>query len=665
MLRQLLALSILLCSVVPLSSQTLKSWEEYFSQMGQREDAESEGWEQTYEELSEMADHKLDLNRCSREDLQRLPFLSAQQIMDLMEYRDRARRIESVVELRLIPSMEWRDVEMLLQFVEVRPEVRRDTLPSLRQLLRYGRHELVGTLKLPFYTRRGDENGYLGYKYKHWLRYTFTSTQHVKAGLVASQDAGEPFFAGRNSLGYDFYSAYLLLRDVGRIRALALGRYRLRLGMGLIMNNSFGLGKLNTLAMLGRSGNHIYAHSSRLEANYLQGAASTVTLARGLDATAFVSWRQIDATLNADSTTVATLLRSGYHRTESEMARRRNTSQLLTGGNLNFFSRGFHVGVTALYTSFSRELRPDVSTLYRRWYASGSRFWNASIDYGYISGRLNVAGETATGTRGSVATINSVSYQLLSNLSLMALQRYYPYQFCAVFGESFADGGAVNNESGVYLGGNWAPMRGMAVVFYTDVAYFAWPRYQASAASHSWDHFVQMTYERGAWDFLARYRMKCRELDNDAKTALIYRNEHRARLALGYDGGSWTTRTQADMSLCAFGQHSFGYMMTENATYRYGPLRLQATLGFFHTDDYSSRVYVYEPGPLYQFSFPSFYGEGLRWALSVRADVGSRTMMMAKLGSTRYFDRDSMGSGLQQVMGRSMTDLEVQLRLKL
>lgn len=54
----------------------------------------------------------------------------------------------------------------------------------------------MGMLKVPFYERKGDASGtdgYLGYPYKHGLRYLFRYGNSVKLGFVASQDAGEPF----------------------------------------------------------------------------------------------------------------------------------------------------------------------------------------------------------------------------------------------------------------------------------------------------------------------------------------------------------------------------------------------------------------------------------------------------------------------------------------
>ena len=665
-MRKLLLVFLIFCmGTVCARAQNERSWEEWLGTMSDVDDAESDRLELTYEELSELENHKIDLNRCTRDELLQLPFLSAQQVMDFIEYRDRHGRIETMVELYMIRSMEKSTIDLLSHFATIYPEVIKDTLPSLKNLIHYGRHEFLATFKAPFYNRRGDENGYLGYKYKHWLRYTFTSGQHVKLGLVASQDAGEPFFAGQNKAGYDYYSFYLMLQKWGCVRRMVVGRYRLKFGMGLVINNSFGLGKINTLATLGRSANNIMPHSSRSEANYLQGAAACFRLSDRFSLTAFASLRKVDATLNRNSSTVATLLRTGYHRTKSEMERRRNTSESLFGANLNFFRNGWHAGITGFYTAFNRELLPSTTQLYRRWYPQGSRFWNASIDYGYVSGRLNLSGETATGNCQQVATINTVSYQLTSTLTLVALQRYYPYQYYSLFSRSFAEGGAVQDESGVYLGGDWLIGRFMKLMFYTDYAWFAWPKYRISESSGSWDNMAQLSWQKELWSWAFRYRIRARKRDIAGKRGTISYTEQRMRSTVTYSNNRWNLQTQADVALCQFTHNSFGVMLTENAGYSCQRFRVNVTAGYFHTDDYNSRLYTYERSVLYNFSFPSFYGHGMRLALNMRADFTSHLMLIGKLGMTKYFDRKVIGSGLQRINGSSMTDLEVQLRVKL
>ncbi len=155
------------CLCLTASAQNNDTWDDIFRQTGQLEDTESDRWEQTYEDLGDIAANKMDLNRCTREDLGQLPFLSAQQIMDIMEYRDKARRIETPLELRLIPSLDKLTADLLERFVVINPDSTHDRFPTWSQLMSRSRHELVGTLRVPFYRRKGDRNGYLGYPYKH------------------------------------------------------------------------------------------------------------------------------------------------------------------------------------------------------------------------------------------------------------------------------------------------------------------------------------------------------------------------------------------------------------------------------------------------------------------------------------------------------------------
>ena len=387
-----------------------------------------------------------------------------------------------------------------------------------------------------------------------------------------------------------------------------------------------------------------------------------MTVARGLDLTAFASYRDIDATLNGDSSSIATILTSGYHRTQSEMDRKHNASEFLGGGNIHYFNSGFHIGATGFFTSFDRSLQPNTDQRFRRYYPAGKEFWNVSADYGYVSRRLTVNGETATGDSHALATINSLSYQLTGDLSLMALQRFYSYRYYSLYSQSFSEGGSVQNESGIYVGANWHPSRTFSLMAYTDYAYFPWPKYLINDASHAWDNLISMAYQRKRVTFLARYRIKLKQKDNADGSGLMNRTEQRGRLSFAYDGGRWTTKTQTDVAYCESGSSSFGYMLSENIGYSHRWLTLNASIGYFNTDDYDSRVYTYERGTLYNFSFPSFSGEGIRYALNIRADISANLMLIAKLGTTDYFDRSCISSGLQQIDHSAQTDLDLQLR---
>lgn len=618
--------------------------------------------QQLYEDMEDQTDAPLDLNSATRSDLEALPCLSSQQVMDILEYRDKVGRFETMNELLLIPSLDRQTIELLRQLVSIYPKSQEHTIPKLRDIIRYGKNKLLADFKAPLYHQQDDDK-YLGPSCKHWIRYSFHYGQRVSFGLAAAQDEGEPFFKGKNKYGYDFYTGYLMLKDIGRLQALVIGRYRLRIGMGLVLNNSFGLGKLATMTTLMNASSRISGHISRTESNYLQGTAGTVRIGKNIDVTAFVSYRKIDATLNKDSSSVATILKSGYHRTLSEMNRRRNTSQMLVGGHFNWAANGYHIGLTGLYASFDRKLNMSKGQEYRRWYPYGYDITNLSIDYGYLSRKLTISGETATDKKYQVATINMISYELSPRLTLTALQRYYPYKYLAIFANTLAEGGSVNDESAVFLGGKWLPSKDASLTFYSDISYFAWPKYGTSGSTHRWDNLMQLDINKGYWALLLRYRMKMKELKGHEENSLIKKFDHRGRLAISYTTATLYLCAQADLTFVHKDILSHGYMLSQNVQWKHKWLKLSCAAGYFNTTSYDARVYCYDPGLLYTFSFPSFYGEGIRGTANARVDLNNNLTLICNCRYTHYFHHSATHSEYENP-NNNLTVIEAQLQWK-
>ncbi len=641
------------------------SWQDVIAELATSDDMESPAWDNTIDLLSELADSPIDINNATREDLERLPFLSDIQIEDIMAYLYQYGSMKSEGELAMIVSLDPLRRKLLTRFIFFGEKNEDRKFPKLSDISKYGKHDILASIKVPFYERKGDKNGYLGYQYKHSIRYTFSYSDYVKIGLTGAQDAGEPFFAGRNSMGYDHYSFYLSLRKMGRIKSLVVGRYKVKMGMGLVINNNIGLGKLTSLSSLGRQSNYIGGYSSRSDANYLQGAAITVSLPANMELTAFASYREIDATLNKDDGSIATILNTGYHRTPTEMEKKNNSSQSLAGGNLSFDKNGFHAGVTALYTHLNRNIDPG-EQLYRRYYAKGQDYWNISVDYGFNKGRFSFAGETATGDCNAIATINKLGFRASGSLSLMAVYRRYSYKYYSLFSESFSEGGYVQNESGIYLGAEWHPSSYLSMSAYSDYSHFPWAKYLIDFSSRAWDNLVSASYSRGNITLGLRYRLKMKEKNNDEKNGLTDDITHKARLFVEYKTETWKLKTQADFTSDHYKENSNGWMITQSASWTPNrKLSFSASAGYFNTDDYNSRICFYEKGLLYSFNYPSLYGEGVRYSLWTRLTLSSRIWITAKLATTDYFDRDHISSGLQQIDHSSMTDLELQMRVRI
>lgn len=653
-------------AVMAVGAQSGGDWQELLHRWMTAEDVEESYGEETMELLDNMAEHPINLNQVTRVQLEQLPFLTAQQVEGIVEYVYRYGPVRSLGELQMVGSLDSDTRQLLEQFLTIDDVPDRSPWPKLRDVAKYGRHTVTATGKIPFYRRKGDDNGYLGYPYRHDLRYRFDYNDRLKVGLTAAQDAGEPFFSNVNRQGYDHYSYYFQLRRVGRLEALNLGMYRVQMGMGLIMNTGFRLGKLASLQSLGRSTHTLTAHTSRSAANYMHGAAATVRLSRRWQATAFVSHRPLDATLNSDGT-ARTLLWDDYHRTPTEAAKKHNTHATEAGGSVGYRKGTLYVNANMVYTHLDRPLQPQKErTLYRRYAAEGNNFSNASLDYGYTNRLISIAGETAVNGDGAVAALHTIGIRLSNSLSLMVLHRYYDKRYTALHARSFGENSSVQNEHGVYAGVNWHPTLSWLVQAYADYAHFSWARYQVSTASDAFDAMLTTRYSRKRWTIEGRYRMHLRQRDNNGKTMLVNYYEHRGRLRIGLDvTPQWSLQTQADaVRMQSAAKKSQGIMLGEHVRWQWRWLKADGYVGWFRTDDYDARIYNYEQSVQNDFSFPMYYGRGLRYSLLLRADIGRHFALAAKIGTTDYFDRGTISSGLQAIDRSSMTDMLVQLRYK-
>lgn len=673
-MKWIISLLFVLLVVSQMYAQQESEWVRYYNDIATIDDIEAENWEDIYDMLCEMEEHPINLNRATPEDLEQMPFLTYSQIEDICEYLYMYGSMKTFSELEMIKSLDASRRKLLQCFTYLGSDERDNTrFPSAKNITRYGRHELMATAKLPFYERKGQTNGkYIGDKYKHSLRYTFNYGDFIKIGFTGSKDAGEPFFKDKNNLGYDSYSAYIQFKHLGPIDIAVLGDYKLSFGMGLVVNSDFNLGKMAMITNLGRTSNVIRGNTSPYGENRYRGAAFMFRIAHPLTLSTFVSYKGVDATMNMDSLSVSTIVTSGYHRTETEMAKKNNTFMTDAGVNVNYRANGLHFGATALYTHINPRLSPNTSSIYRFYYPSGSDFFNASINYGYTHHLFTVNGETAVNGDGRIATINSISANISDNLTALVLQRFYSYKYTSMHANSFSSGGRVQNESGVYAGIDWNCLPHLSLMAYSDYAYYAWPRYYTSITSHAWDNMLQATYSRKCWSLAARYRINMKERDNKDKTFLTDYIEHRARLAVTIEPSEvLQTKTQIDYARVNYMQTDCGYAATQMIMLapcmdanKLPWLKLYASLTYFDSDSYNSRLYVYERGLQYSYYIPSFYGKGMRYTFMVKANLRKHFTMSAKIGVTDYFNRTTIGSGYQTINASSQTELDLQIKYR-
>jgi hypothetical protein len=660
----------LLFTVSTLTAQNnaASSWEEIIEQLSSGED-ESISWENEIEELDERMANPVNLNGITKEELEQFPFLSDIQIENLLAYLYIHGQMQTVYELQLGEEMDRQTIRYLLPFVCVRPLERKEQLIPFSEMLKYGRNELLTRLDVPFYKRKGYETSYLGTPQYHSLRYSFRYRENVYWGMTAEKDAGEPFFALHNKLGYDHYSFYFLLQNYRKLKALAIGNYRLSFGQGLIISSDFMLGKTASASTIGTRKSGIGKHSSTDEYNYFRGIASAVN-AGDFTVSTFYSNRSLDGI--ATDTTVTSIQKTGLHRTGKEAERKEVTTLQLAGTNVSLSKNRLKAGVTGIYYFFDHPYRPQIRE-YSKYNMQGNYFYNAGIDYRFRLNRFLFLGEAAFGKGGGTAALNSVQYTSSSGYKLMLLHRYYTYNYWAMFARSFSEGGYVQNEKGIYAAVEGNPARYWQFFASVDFFAFPWLKYGIDKPSSGWGALMQASYSPSdEWAMTWRYQYKKKDKNyTDAEKIKTVRPlyRHQLRYRLKYSPSeSFFLRTTIDYNQVHPQQvpASQGLQLVQTLSYALPtlPVKMELQGSYFHTDDYESRVYSPEKGMLYAFYTPSYYGRGSRTAAHLRYDFHERGMLIAKVGQTTYFDRDEIGSGADLIAGNKKLDLQMQLRIK-
>ena len=284
------------------------------------------------------------------------------------------------------------------------------------------------------------------------------------------------------------------------------------------------------------------------------------------------------------------------------------------------------------------------------------------MNYGYTRYRLSFAGETAYSTvGGGMATINRASWNIGRNYILSAVQRFYSYQYYSFYSSALSENSTAQNESGVLLHLQAEPLTGLQLTAYADFFHHPWPRYRMTHSSTGQEFMLQGTYAISRQHtILARYQLKRKE------TGDLMEPHHRVKL-------QWTCEPSSHWRFQTTGVFhgvlgSTGLMFTQGVRYTLAQpsLSFHGLLGWFHTDDYLSRVYVQLPALYSSVSSASFFGHGIHATLTCRWQSKSeRWMLEARYGMMRYFDREEQSSGLQTIMSPWKNDLSFQLRVKI
>lgn len=604
--------------------------------MEQTEDRISETLElgefgdESHEELIEdylyYLDNPVNLNSEEMVHLEEIGLLSAFQLEALQQYRRQFGDLLFSNELLMVEGFTETTVTVIAPLVHFGKSEK--TLeaehPSIGKMLTRGQHQLSVNYAERF-GETTDEN-FLGGPQKVQLKYTYHYKQKIRFGIVTEKDAGEPLL-------FDFVGAHCHITDIKLtqglvVKDLTLGDYQLSFGQGLTMWSGTSFGKASDGSSVMRRGAGIKPKTSSGEGKFFRGTAVTLKY-HDFFATAFYSIRNMDATVSlADSLDepelVSALQESGYHRTPDEMAKRNTLRQQVFGGHLCYAGPHLEIGYTLYHLKLGTplELKPSK---YNQFFFQGDRLTDMGLDFRWLKGQTAFFGELSRSDNGAMAGLIGMTMKPKGYIDFSMLYRNYDKRYQSFFNGAFGESSRKQGEEGLYLGVQCAPVARWNLLASCDFFRLKWLTSQVYNPSWGQEYSLKVSHTFGKnASMQLRFKTKTKMKNSSDNHVYTHYPVCYTRHSLNFQIRYGITEALAFSDQVAYthyfnddGTDSQGVLICHDIAYKPAEKPYSLTLRYtlFGSEDYYSRICMYENDVLGAFSIPSLYGRGTRFYL--------------------------------------------------
>ena len=638
----------------------------------QEEDIEDD---QYLQQLQYYRQHPLNINTATADDFRVFRFVTDLHIQNLLQYRRLFGNLISIYELQSVPTWDLTTIRKIQLFITTEDpiNVREEMLNRLRK----GEHYILGRTSRVLEKQRGYDTSlsthYLGNPYRLLFRYKYQYKNLLQYGLTADKDAGEAFFKGAQSKGFDHYSFHFFARQLGIIKSLALGDFAINLGQGLTQWSSLAFKKGSEVMSIKRQAPILNPFGSGAEFNFNRGAGLTIKKG-SIEATAFGSFQKISGNAIVDTLTneeaFSSLLTSGLHRTPSEIADRNNIDQTSFGGNITYQGNLFKLGLNAITYQFSNPLQKNDEP-YNRFAISGKGWANYSVDYSFTKRNVHFFGEAAADKNFNKAFVNGVLVSVDPKVDVSLLYRNIHQAYQSLYGNAFTESFRPSNEKGFYTGITIRPASIWRIDAYADFYKSSYLKFRVDAPSQGRDYLLQLTYQPNKrLEIYTRFRNEHKQI-NESETDsvtnfLVIKPRQNWRVHFNYIINPALTikaRTEAVWFNKNEKDSEKGFLTYLEGAIKPGrSLSANLRLQYFETNGFDSRIYAYESDVLYSYSIPVFLDKGFRYYLNLNYDFSKKLTVWLRFAQTIYRDQEMIGSGLDEIKGNKRSEIKLQLR---
>jgi len=642
---KVLVLALFLCSTLSKGQEAIDETIEYLQKLS----IEENDWENTAVVLEDFLERPLEINNLDFKRIQKFPILNSRHFYVIKKYRKLNGTIYTANELKELPFFTPELVETILPFITFESK----QPPSKFQVRVV--HKTSFNLEPSQGFSRLDSMYFLGGRTQETTRFKLSNYKHNFA-FIWEKDKGEKINTSFLKIGYQGNFNH-------RLKQVHIGAYSLCIGEGLIHSNNFIVGKNNPLNSFYKIQRSLKLNSSSTEYNYENGTA-VVYERKKMKVLGFYSLNTLNGKVEND--TIRSLKQDGLFRTNSEIDYKKKGHYYLIGNSINYDFYKTTIAFNTLKTRFSKPYQP-LPNYYNTNY-SMYKLWNNSINYRFFDGEKTVKGELAMDQKGSLATTHFFVFKLTDSYNLLANARYFSPKYNSFRANSLSESSRVQNEKAILFAGDYQDEK-RQIYMSADFFSFPTPKYLVQLPSYGKDFMGYLNYQiTDSLIFKLFFKQESKYKNQKSE----FMNEPQ-KYTLSHVYGKVTIRANQGITITSrldFSKHqtnglnSFGRTSYLELTHKNELSSFSARMVFFKTDNWDTRIYLYEKDVLYHFSVPALYDEGTRFYINYNRTIGKHIKIWIKYGRTIFENKSSISSGNNEIEGNLKTEIRGQILFK-
>jgi len=555
------------------------------------------------DQIEYLSKHPININTASKTELEKLPWLSEQEIELIIFHREK------------INYTKIRDLKNIgINYITISEIKKYITFQSKIPM------KLEQRARLEYQNKNNDKPSSL----KYYQR-TFCNYGKFKIGFLSQKDEEE-----KNLL--DYYSYFLQYKNDTFLKKLILGKYRLAMGQGILFAPKLGMSKTASATSTPQKKHSIIKpYTSSYEIWDLEGFTTKIGTNK-LSIIPYFSYTKLSANLENDKITSFNL--SGLH---TDISKKDNVTEKIFGTTFQYKFAENKIGINFSKLKFNKQF---ADTNLADKYFAGNLFFQLNAL------RIPFFGEVAIADK-KTAFVSGFKF-IDKNFRQLFLIRNYAKNFPTWHGHPFSSQSDFDNELGFYYGITFLPASKMKVNCYFDLWRYPQTRHFEKMPTIGAEQFLQLEKRFSSKSLRFTLQNKTKEkyisLSDNAKIRPFQRTTMRADWWLNFCDLRFKTRLELVSEYLREEKiWEKGFLTYQQIKANYCNWEIIAQLSAFHSEVLH---YMYENNVdgIMQNSILS--DDDFYYFLLLKCEVSNNFEVQAKYAN-RFLKKDSMKFYLQ------------------